>query len=294
MRMKSTKITGAWLGILALAGPLRAQIGGSGSIQGVVSDPSGAVIPGAIVVATNQATGVRTSRPTTDAGFYSLSPLPAATYSLTVSAPGFQVLTQENLVVDALNTIGFNAVLKVSAAGEQVTVTDSPPALSTADFSMSQTIRNDVYTALPLAVGAGGSANNIARDPTNFVTLMPGVTNFGQQSAGSVSGAQSHSEEVYIEGIALTNPVLQGETRYIAIGVSVEAIDQFQLESAGMPAMYGGQGATNFVLKSGTNQFHGAATIIFGIPCWTPAISSRLDAAHRAPERIWQPPSAVR
>ena len=88
---------------------------------------------------------------------------------------------------------------------------------------------------------------------------MPGVTNFGQQSAGSVSGAQSHSEEVYVEGIALTNPVLQGETRYIAIGVSIEAIDQFQLESAGMPAMYGGQGATNFVLKSGTNQFHGAA-----------------------------------
>jgi len=42
---------------------------------------------------------------------------------------------------------------------------------------------------------------------------MPGVTNFGQQSAGSVSGAQSHSEEVYVEGIALTNPVLQGETR---------------------------------------------------------------------------------
>ena len=188
MRRRSTTATDIWLLSLILSGPLSAQIGGSGSIQGVVSDPSGAVIPGANVVAANQATDVRTTRHTTDAGFYSLSPLAAGTYSITISAPGFQVLTQENIVVDALNTVGFNAILKVGTAGEQVTVTDSPPALSTADFSMSQTIRNDVYTALPLAVGAGGSANNIARDPTNFVMLMPGVTNFGQQGAGSVSG----------------------------------------------------------------------------------------------------------
>jgi hypothetical protein len=257
--MQKTVIGGASLCllVLAMACPLIGQIGGSGSIQGVVSDQSGAIIPGATVGAKNIATGVKTTRSTTDAGFYILSPLPAGRYVVTISAPGFQTLNQENLVVDALGSVGFNAILKIGATGDQVTVTDTPPALNTSDSSMSQTIRNEVYTALPLAVGAGGSANNIARDPTNFVTLMPGVTNFGQQSAGSVSGAQSHSQEVYVEGIALTNPVLQGETRSIAIGVSIEAIDQFQLESAGMPAMYGGQGATNFVLKSGTNQFHG-------------------------------------
>ena len=131
MRRNSTKITGVWLGILALAGPLRAQIGGSGSIQGVVSDPSGAVIPGAIVTATNR-------RPASedhavDHRCRLLHPFSAAgrRYSVTVSAPGFQVLTQENLVVDALGSVGFNAVLKVGAAGEQVTVTDSPPALNT-------------------------------------------------------------------------------------------------------------------------------------------------------------------
>src|SRR6185436_1965516 len=197
---------------LAIAFPLGAQIGGSGSIQGVVSDQSGAIIPGAIVGATNMASGVKTTRSTTDAGFYILSPLPAGRYVVTVSAPGFQTLNQENLVVDALNSVRFNATLKIGATGDQVTVSDTPPALNTSDASMSQTIRNEVYTAMPLAVGAAGSANNIARDPTSFVTLMPGVTNFGQQSAGSVSGAQSHSEEVYVEGIALTNPVLQGET----------------------------------------------------------------------------------
>jgi hypothetical protein len=243
---------------LVTALPAAAQIGGGGTIQGVVSDPSRAVIPGATVTATNVATGVKTTRQTTEAGLYVLSPLPAGEYTLTVSAAGFQTLVQEHVMVDALAVVGFNATLNIGAATEQVTVSATPPALNTDDASMTRTMRNDMYQALPLVMGSGGSANNIARDPTTFVTLMPGVTAFGEQSAGAVYGSQTHSQEVYLDGIALTSPTLQGETRYIAIGVSIEAIDQFQLEGAGMPAMYGGQGATNFVLKSGTNQFHGA------------------------------------
>jgi hypothetical protein len=246
-----------WLLFIASV-PLAAQIGGSGSIQGVVSDESGAVIPAATVTATNVATGVRTTRQTTDAGFYNLSPLQAGEYTITISSSGFQTLVQEHVVVDALTQVGFNATMRIGTAAEQVTVTDTPPLLNTTDARMGQTMRREVYTALPLAMGAGGSANNIARDPTNFVTLLPGVTGFGGQTAGNVFGSQTGSQEVYLEGLAMTNAVLQGETRPIAIGVSIEAIDQFQLETSGTAVMYDGQGATNFVLKSGTNQFHGA------------------------------------
>jgi hypothetical protein len=62
---------------------------------------------------------------------------------------------------------------------------------------------------------------------------------------------------VYVEGIAMSDPVLQGEVRNLVLGISIEAVEQFQLETAGSAVMYGGQGSTNFVLKSGTNQFHG-------------------------------------
>jgi hypothetical protein len=79
---------------LVLAFPMLAQIGGSGSIQGVVSDPSSAVIPGASVVATNVATGVKTIRTTTDAGYYVLSPLPPGEYTVSATVQGFQTSTR--------------------------------------------------------------------------------------------------------------------------------------------------------------------------------------------------------
>src|SRR5258706_13411952 len=79
-----------------------AQVGGSGTIQGTVTDPSGAVIVGAAVTARNNATGIETSRKITEAGFFVLSPLQAGEYSVTVKAEGFQTVVQPQMVVDAL------------------------------------------------------------------------------------------------------------------------------------------------------------------------------------------------
>ena len=173
--MHSSVKRGVLLGLVA-AVSLQAQIGGSGSIQGVVSDTSGAIIPGASVAGANLATGVKTIRTTTEAGYYVLSPLIAGAYSVTVSAPGFQTLVQQRIVVDALSVVGFNATLQVGGAAEQVTITDTPPVLNTSDARMGQTVRNEVYTSLPLAMGTGGASINAPRDPTSFVALMPGVT----------------------------------------------------------------------------------------------------------------------
>ena len=82
-----------------------AQIGGTGVIQGTVSDPTGAVIPDATVTATNIATNVKTSRQTTGAGLYVLSPLPPGEYTVEVTAPGFQRTVQQHVFVDALGTV---------------------------------------------------------------------------------------------------------------------------------------------------------------------------------------------
>src|SRR5437867_7104912 len=93
---------------LIAVGTAMGQISGGGSIQGTITDPTGAVIPGAPVTATNVATGVITARQSTTAGVYVLSPLPAGEYTVTVSATGFQTAVQQHVMVDALGVVGLN------------------------------------------------------------------------------------------------------------------------------------------------------------------------------------------
>ncbi|HYP07782.1 MAG TPA: TonB-dependent receptor, partial [Bryobacteraceae bacterium] len=238
---------------LVSAVTLTAQIGGGGSIQGVISDQSGAIIPSAKVVATNTATGVTHTRETTESGVYSISPLPVGDYDVAVTAQGFQTTIRKAVHVDALSTVTVDVRLQIGETATQVTVSAEAPMLRTEDVRMGQTIQQELYTALPLAMG------NAPRSPLGFVGLLPGITGGGgNNDAGRVFGGQANSQEVYVEGVALTNPVVQGEVRNIGLGVSVEAVDQFQLETAGAAVQFSGQGATNFVIKSGTNQFHGA------------------------------------
>jgi hypothetical protein len=90
----------------AAAAPAFAQIGGTGSIRGTVLDSSGAILPGATINATNIATGVTTTRQSTDAGAYLISPLPPGEYKVTVTLDGFQTFVQEHVIVDALATSG--------------------------------------------------------------------------------------------------------------------------------------------------------------------------------------------
>ena len=158
--------------------------------------------------------------------------------------------------MDALGVVGLNVTLKVGGITQEVTVSATPPMLRTADGRLGQTIRNEVYTALPLVMNTGGP-----RDPTAFMFLMPGVQSVGRW--GNVMGGQDFTNETYVEGVPITNAVVQGEGRNLSMGISVEAIDQFQVETSGTAVMYSGQGASNYVVKSGTNLFRGSAFEFF-------------------------------
>jgi hypothetical protein len=236
---------------MGVIGPLAAQVGGSGTIKGTVTDPSGAVIPSATVVTTHVATGVETRRETTAAGLYVIAPLPVGTYKLTATASGFRALVQEQVVVDALTTVEMNLKLEVGTTAESVTVSATPLELNTADARMGQTIRNEMYTAMPLSMGNGNP-----RNPAAFIYTMPGVQEGG--TFGFINGGQSFSKDVYIEGLPITDAVRQGESRALQFAVSVEAVDQFQVETSGQSVEYNGQGSENYTIKSGTNQFHGS------------------------------------
>jgi len=227
------------------------QVGGSGSIQGTVLDTSNAAVPGATVTATNVATGIDTIRQTTDAGVYALTPLSPGQYRVTVTLDGFQTFVREGVIVDALSIVGLNVTLRIAGVQQEVVVTATRPLLATADARLGQTIRNEVYTALPLVMNTGGP-----RDPTAFMSLMPGVQSVGRW--GNVMGGQDFTTDMYVEGIPITNAVVQGEGRNLSYGISVDAIDQFQVETSGTAVTFNGQGASNYVVKSGTNTFRGA------------------------------------
>ena len=241
--------------LLLAAGLAFGQAGGTGTIQGTVTDPSGAVVGGAAVTASNLGTGIKTERQTTDAGFFVLSLLPPGEYTVTVTSAGFQSLTRVRVIVDALATVGLDFKLQIGAATQSVTVEEAPSMLKTDDVAMGGSIQNNVYDSLPLAMNAS------ARDPSAFAGLVVGVNNYSTQpagpSTGSFNGGQTYQNETYIEGLPLTNAGTESDTRNLAFGISVEAVEQFQIETTGAKAMYEGQGVSNYVLKSGGNQFHG-------------------------------------
>ena len=241
--------------------PAIAQVGASGTIQGTIKDPSDAILPGASVTATSVGTGIPIARETNSAGFFVITPLQAGEYSVTIKAAGFQTITQKRVFVDALGTVGLNLKMQLETSNQAITVEVQATQLHTEDATLGASVGNEVYSALPLAM------NGVPRDPTQFVNLVPGVNSAAIQVAGtnlaSFNGGQTFQNETYLEGLPMTSAGTQGDTRYISFGVSVEAVEQFQVETSGAKAQFEGQGVSNYVLKSGTNKFHGSAYEFF-------------------------------
>ncbi|MHB1021702.1 MAG: carboxypeptidase-like regulatory domain-containing protein [Acidobacteriaceae bacterium] len=241
--------------ILGSSSLLFAQLTGEGAIQGRLTDPTGAVIPGARVRAVNVATGTGASTTSTGAGFYLVTPLPPGTYTVTVGAKGFASVKQEHIVVDAARTVTLNLQLNIGSQSQQITVTDAPPALDTTDATLGETMENKTYSQLPLSMGGQ------QRDPTAFAGLMPGVGGGGRSGVfNGAGGPGGYTDEMYMDGIPITTISQQGDNRTVSLAVSVDAVDQFQVVTSGASAQYTGMGVQNFNIKSGTNQFHGSAS----------------------------------
>jgi len=147
------------------AGSAFAQVGGTGSIEGTVTDPLGAVVVDATVTAANLATGTETVRKTTEAGFFVLPLLTAGEYTVTVKAAGFETQTQAHVIVDALAIVPVNPKLKIGMSTQSITVEEQPTLLKAEDAVLGSSIENQVYDALPLAM------NGAARDPSAFAGL---------------------------------------------------------------------------------------------------------------------------
>ena len=169
--------------VLLCSSPASAQLAGKGEIKGTVTDPTGAVVPNATVVATSTSRGLKFTTTTSASGDFSVSPLDPDIYSLTVTATGLSTTTQENIHVNALEVANVNISLKLGAESETVTVSAAPPALETSNATLGATMENDMYSALPIQMGAYGQADQ--RRATDFAFLMPGVQ--GNNTSGNAT-----------------------------------------------------------------------------------------------------------
>ena len=179
--------------------------GGEGAISGTVTDPTGAIVPGAKVVAHNIATGVDATRTTTNDGVYNVSPLVPGTYTLTVSAVGFSTFRQENIQVNALANIGLNVALKVGNQSETVTITDAPPVIETTNATLGGTIDNKLYTSLPIMI-----TGLQQRDITQFSNLLPGAQVPPGGRSSIIGGTGQRLGELYVDGLPITTLSQQG------------------------------------------------------------------------------------
>src|ERR1700722_5716238 len=232
----------------------------TGTITGVVTDLSGAVVPGAHVVAVNTDTGVNSSATSGSAGVYRIGFLPIGRYQVTVEAIGFGTQNIPAFQLEALQTATFNVKLSPGTVSATVNVSDAAPILNTNDATLSSTFTANTIQNFPL--------NGL--DFSALTLYVPGsVSTYGTSGMTSIERSTFYSDSANMNGnrAQANNYTLDGidmnETfnNLIAYSPAPESLAEIKVLTANSPADYGNVngGGVVSVLKSGTNQFHGSA-----------------------------------
>jgi hypothetical protein len=282
--MKTQKSRPMWflplflLGVVLFAGlvePAWAQ-GGRGGISGVVADSSGAIIPGATVIATNTATATKLTTTTTGAGLYSFVSLAPGIYDVSAAAKGFETTIQKGVrvTIDQVSTV--NLALKVGSVNEVVTVTESTSLVDTSNSTVGQLIGADtidrvplltrnVYDLVQLSPGvtpANGAPNSSSSQQISSITSgRPGIDVSSYTINGAIVGSVYYMVDGSPLGIAENNP----GAIMPALDLPEDAVDQTRVETQNTPASYqsGGAGVISVASKSGGDKFHGDAFGVF-------------------------------
>lgn len=241
---------------------LRAQVD-TGSITGTVTDPSGAVVSGAKVTLTNEGTGTSLSTTTGADGVYEFSPVRIGTYKLDLSAGGFKKEIQTHVVVDVSARVPANFKLQPGAVSETVEVTSAAPVLQSQDASVGQVIDQRSVNDLPLN---GRNFTFLAQLAAGVNTPQADTRGNAGSGAFTANGNRPAQNNYMLDGIdnnSDTVDFLNG-TNFVVLP-PVDAIQEFKVQTSDFSAEYGRSGAAvlNATIKSGTNQFHGAAWEFF-------------------------------
>lgn len=237
------------------AGLLPAQSVSTAQIQGTVKDASGAVVPGAAVVAVEIATGFAHATASGPRGAFVLPNLPAGAYTLKVSARGFTTYTQTGIILQVATNPTVNVQLKTGAQSQVVTVEANAGMVETHATGVGDVVTNQAINQLPLN----------GRQATNLIMLAGASTpgpnsdlntnkNYPTQTI-SVAGGSSTGIAYYLDGAGNNDPFNSLNLPF----PFPDALQEFKVETGALAAQYGSHaaGAVNVVTKSGTNQIHG-------------------------------------
>lgn len=247
------KLAALTLAVLALSVPAFAQTAATGNIDGVVTDATGAVLPGVAVVVRNTETNVTREAVTDEGGRYRAAALQPGTYEITVKLAGFEAPPITNVAVLVGQTQPVDFKMRPAGVSETVTVTGETPVIDLTRTDVSTVVGERAIANLPIN----------GRRWENFVLLTPGVTNdgaFGLVSYRGVSGLYNNNTIDGVDNNQAFFSEARGRTR-ASYSVSQSAIREFQVGVSNFSAEFGraAGGTVNAVTRSGTNRPRGEA-----------------------------------
>src|ERR1700748_2547142 len=228
----------------------------TGNIRGTVTDPTGAVIPGAAVTAQQVETGLSRSTTTDRNGSYVLLELPVGHYRLQVAAKGFEEYQQDGITLNVNETASVSPHLAVGSEKTQVLVNADAELLEPTVTSMGKVVQQRELEDLPLN---GRNFAQLGLLQPGVVPLTPGIAKAGGSlrsgQAYAVNGQRPESNNFLIDGANNFNGVDGG----FVLKPPVDAISEFRIITHSANAEFGGAlgSTTNIVTRSGTNRLHG-------------------------------------
>ncbi len=228
-----------------------------GTLTGIVTDTTKAAIPGADVTITNVDTNLRLHAKSDGSGVFTFTPIKIGKYSVSVTAPGFERTTQQNVQIDVQGDVNVPIVLHPGSVSETVTVTDAPPLMQTQDATVGTTFTTEEVNDTPL-----NSRNWIymAQMTAGTAPAMDSATEASGNGDFSANGQRPSQNDFTLDGIDNNmNTVDLRSGQSYAIRPPPDAIAQFRISTTSFSAQFGHSAGAifNASVKSGTNQIHG-------------------------------------
>src|SRR6185369_563719 len=249
-------LTAVLLCAFLLLGVLSAQTG-NGTVTGVVTDATGAVVANAPIELKNTETGVIFRATSTDTGNFTITQVPIGSYELAATVQGFKKYTRQNLTMSAAQVMRLDIPLEIGASTESVTVSAESSLLQTETGDMAHNITFAQLQSLPLlGTGNANSGSSGLRNPYNTATAIPGVV-YTPNASMIINGAPNNTASYRLEGMDNTNHTVGFAVQENQ--PSADAVQEIAIQTSNYAAEFGaaGGGLFNLVMRSGTNAYHG-------------------------------------
>ena len=221
----------------------------TGKITGTITDPSGGVVPGAKVTATNVETKIEKTAVTNASGLYQIQPLPVGRYTVLVEATGFSKMSSAPSPLEINETLRVDLKLEIGSVSDIVTVDAQGSRIETENVTVGGTVTGVAVAELPLN----------GRNTLDLLATQPGVTPSNPDNGGagnySIGGGRTDSVTYLLDG-GLNNDLLSNG---VIVNPNPDAISEFRVLESTYGAEYGRNagGIVSIVTKSGTNNLHG-------------------------------------